>query len=189
MAFPVLPHSMKRWRRTGAKFAMLSLPMLFAMSLAASPARAGERISVGEFAFEAPAGWNRMAPPSPMRRAQFRVLNKDGTDGLVIFYHFRPGDGGSVERNLQRWYSHFKEPNDKLGAVIERRKFGAARLVYFRARGTLIGGGGENPGYALHAAILEGDSGRVFVRFTAPQDLATRHRDAFRRMIESPFRD
>lgn len=123
-----------------------------------------------------------------MRAAQFLVPNPGpGYDGLVVFYRFPPGLGGSADRNIARWYSQFKEPNEALGATIETRGKAGHRLHYFRATGTLIGRDGEMPNYALHAALLDGPAGRVFVRFVAPKAIARANETVFRILIERAF--
>ena len=97
-----------------------------------------------------------------MRAAQFLVQNKaTGYDGIVIFYRFPPGMGGSAERNIARWYSQFKEPKETLGATVETRSRSGRHFHYFRAAGTLVGRDGEMPDTALHAALLDGPEGRV----------------------------
>jgi hypothetical protein len=123
-----------------------------------------------------------------MRKAQFRVPNPaPGFDGIAVFYQFPPGLGGSAERNIARWHSQFKEPNETLGATVETREAAGRQLHYFRATGTLIGRDGEMPGYALHVALLDGPAGRAFVRFVAPKAVARANAAAFRKLIEVAF--
>ncbi len=123
-----------------------------------------------------------------MRTAQFLVPNPgSGHDGIVIFYRFPPGLGGTAERNIARWYSQFKEPKETLGATVETREGPGRRIHYFRATGTLMGRDGEMPGYALHAALLDGPAGRAFVRFVAPQAVARTNEAAFRKLINGAF--
>ncbi len=123
-----------------------------------------------------------------MRKAQFRVPNSGpGFDGIVIFYQFPTGVGGSAERNIARWCSQFKGPKETLGATIETREDDGRRLYYFRATGTLMGRDGEMPGYALHAALLDGPAGRAFVRFVAPKAVARSNEAVFRKLIDGAF--
>jgi hypothetical protein len=115
-----------------------------------------------------------------VRAAQFLVSNAGpGYDGL----------GGSADRNIARWYSQFKESSEALGATIETRDKAGHRLHYFRATGTLIGRDREMPDYALHAALLGGRAGRVFVRFVAPKAIERTNEAAFRKLIETAFGD
>jgi len=154
------------------------------------PAVAGDRFVVGGFWFAAPPGWIRLAVSSAMRKARFRVPNPGaGYDGMVVFYQFGPGMGGSAERNIARWTSQFKETGEALGAAVETRRGAGRRLHYFRATGTLIGRDGEMPGYTPHAALLEGSAGRAFIRFVAPKGLAGANAATFRALIDGAFGD
>ncbi len=161
-----------------------------ALGGAARPGLAEDRFEVAGFSFAAPPAWVRQPAASTMRKAQFLVPNPaPGYDGIVVFYQFPPGLGGSAERNIARWYSQFKELNETLGATIETREGGGRRLTYFRATGTLIGRDGDMPGYALHAALLDGPAGRAFVRFVAPKAVAGANAAAFRKLIDGAFGD
>ncbi len=159
-----------------------------ALGGAARPGLAGDRFEVAGFSFTAPSAWVRQTAASAMRKAQFLVPNPGpGYDGIVIFYQFPPGLGGSAERNIARWYSQFKGPKETLGATIETREDAGRRLYYFRATGTLLGRDGDMPGYALHAALLDGPAGRAFVRFVAPKAVAQTNEAAFRKLIDGAF--
>ena len=43
------------------------------------------------------------------------------------------------------------------------------------------------PDFAFLGAILEAQSGRVFVRFVAPKELAATEAEGFRRMVSEAF--
>ncbi len=128
-----------------------------------------------------------------MRKAQFRVPGDDGgSDGGVVFYHFAPGRGGTTEANIERWYLQVSEPRDELDAQLEERRSGGRRLHLFRAAGTYRGRGLDGaplevPDFAFLGAILEAQSGRVFVRFVAPKDLAATEAEGFRHMMSEAF--
>ena len=159
-----------------------------ALGTGARPGLAEDRFEVAGFSFAAPPAWVRQPAASAMRKAQFRVPNPGpGYDGIIIFYQFPPGLGGTAERNIARWHGQFKEPNETLGAKIETRQAAGRHLHYFRATGTLIGRDGDMPGYALHAALLDGPAGRAFVRFVAPKAVARANAAAFRKLIDGAF--
>jgi hypothetical protein len=168
--------------------------MAFALAVvsAGSRAGAGERFSVGDFDFEAPPGWQRVAPPSAMRKAQFRVpALTGGRDGTVVFYRFAPGAGGSTEANIARWRGQFAEPAERLDAHLEQAERQGRPVHIFRASGTFIGDDGQGgrvevPDYVFFGAILEGASGNVFIRFVAPKALAERNRAAFSALVAGP---
>ncbi len=159
---------------------------------ATAAAAGGERFPVGAFAFEPPQGWQRLATASAMRAAQFRVPGGEEGDGAVVFYHFAPGRGGTTAANIERWYLQFSAPREELDAEVEERRAGGRRLHLFRAAGTYRGrgvGGAplEVPDFAFLGAILEAQSGRVFVRFVAPKELAATEAEGFRRMVSEAF--
>ena len=180
-------------RRQSGRSAWLSLflarvSVLFCLGGIAQPGLAEERLKIAGFSFSTPSIWVRQATTSNMRAAQFLVPNTgSGYDGIVIFFRFPPGLGGSAERNIARWYSQFKEPKELLKAAVETRDREGRRLHYFRATGTLIGRDGDMPNYALHAALLDGPTGRVFVRFVAPKAVARSNQAVFRDLIITAF--
>jgi hypothetical protein len=181
----------ERRRSTGAAGSML-LVVGFLWSIAGNgvshPALAAEPLVVAGFSFARPDGWIRQEAASAMRAAQFVVPSGSrGNDGIVIFFRFPPGIGGTAERNIARWLSQFKEPEETLNAVVETASKESRRFHYFRAAGTLIGRDGEMPDYALHAAVLDGPAGRVFVRFVAPNSVASVNEAAFRKLVDDAF--
>ena len=159
------------------------------LAAAITSADAAETFRVGPFLFTEPQDWQRMAPPNPVRKAQFRVRNPaGGNDGVAIFFHFGPGIGGEPAANITRWYSHFKEPRVALDATVEHLTVDGGARHLFYAQGTFVTAGADGKrrevsDYALLAAMLESRDGAVFVRLVVPAALAGRVRDAFRRMI------
>ena len=183
------------WHRPfAARAPLLGALLALAVALASTGPRAGEgaRFRVGDFDFRAPSGWQRVAPLSAMRKAQFRVpASAGGSDGTVVFYRFPPGVGGSVEANIARWQGQFTEPAERLESHLERSEREGRRVYLFRASGTFIGNDGQGgrvevPDYAFMGAILEGAGGNVFIRFVAPKALADRNQAAFRALVAGP---
>ena len=175
-------------RGPGLRYSLPAIALAIACLLS-GPGRAdAEEFVVGGLNFTAPAGWQRVAPPTPMRKAMFRVPNATG-DGAVTFYHFGPGLGGGPQANIERWRRQFKEPDAQRRARVETKMVGGRKLHLFRGDGTLLSGapGGaktEVPGYAFLGAVIEGPNGDVFVRFIAPSPLADTAEAAFRKMVE-----
>ena len=89
--------------------------MLVAVSLAiVTTARGadepGHKIDAGGLTFQAPAAWKSSPPSSAMRRAELKVAPVEGDKEpaeLVVFAF--PGGAGSVEANVKRWQSQFKD--------------------------------------------------------------------------------
>lgn len=171
--------------------AWLACLVLALAAIVAAKGAAADTFSVADYMFSPPAGWERMDSPSRMRKAQFIVRGKPGgDDGLAIFFHFGPGQGGSPDANMRRWLSQFAEPSEQLGARINQTRIAGRGLHTFQAAGTLQlrRGGRSVAGYALLAAILESPKGDVFVRFVAPDKLAKRYEADFYRMVEDAMR-
>ena len=156
-----------------------------------SPSSAADPFRIADYTFQAPESWESITGGSAMRKAQFVVRNKaGGDDGLVIFFHFGPGRGGSPEANIRRWQSQFVEPIAELGAEAKRTDVGGRVLHEFRATGTLAAGQGRRiPNYTLHAAVLESPAGNVFIRFAGPKELVASEQNRFRGMIENAMRN
>jgi hypothetical protein len=158
--------------------------------LLALPATAGDRqVTVGGLDFAVPPGWVVAAPDSPMRKAELRVPGAlGGPEGLVTFFHFGAGQGGSAADNIARWERQFTEAPAETGARTEVETIGGRQVHWFRAAGTYLAGmpGGPRaprPDHALLGAVLEGPEGNVFVRLVAPRSLADHAGPAWRRMI------
>jgi hypothetical protein len=68
--------------------------------------------------FEAPASWKSSPPSGMMRRAELKVQPIGGDDfpGELVVYAF-PGGVGSVQANLDRWKSQFKDKNGNTPAL------------------------------------------------------------------------
>lgn len=115
-----------------------------------------------------------------MRRAQYRLpaLAPGTQDGECALFHF-PGQGGSVQANLDRWYGQFEQPD---GGSTARR----ARLESFEASGlpvTLVqvsgtyvastgprSGGDPKAGYAMVAGVVETTVGPWFLKCVGPEE-------------------
>lgn len=67
-------------------------------------------VNAGGLSFKAPESWISVPTKSPMRRAQLKVEPVAGDDypAMLVVYAF-PGGAGSVEANLKRWQSQFKD--------------------------------------------------------------------------------
>lgn len=128
---------------------------------------------VGAFEFSRPAGWKWIVPSSGMRKAQLEVPGENHEKAEITFFHFGPGQGGSVNANVERWFSQFP------GGRTSRSEASQGRTLvhYVQAQGTFqsgMPGGPTTPleAYALEGAILQdAQSGDVFVKMTGPEAL------------------
>lgn len=140
------------------------------LCFAASMAVAADPISftVGAFTFERPADWKWIVPTSAMRKAQLAVPGTEG-EAEITFFHFGVGQGGGVEANVNRWFGQFQNAETKQ----RKEVIGTTPVTLVEAAGIFLSGmPGSEPiprsNYALRGAILESDTGDVFVKMTGP---------------------
>jgi len=159
-----------------------------ALLLTSAPAGAeGQRVEFLGHHSEVPAGWVPQPVVSRMRLLQFEVPGEAGVEsGQFVLYYFGPGQGGSVEANVERWRSQFSRPDGaEVEAVIARLE-GAilpATLVELEgsyARSVGMGQVGEVlPDRMLLAAVVETPQGNLHPQLHGPADLVRGQREAF----------
>ncbi|HMJ90979.1 MAG TPA: hypothetical protein VK530_14245 [Candidatus Acidoferrum sp.] len=146
---------------------------------------------VGGFTFKRPAKWESVQPASTMRKAQLRVPGpKQSESADVIFFHFGPGDGGGTQANIDRWFMQFKDAKDKKSTGT---KVGKHKVIYVSTHGTYSGGmpgqpAAALPDYALLGAIIEKETGNVFIKMTGPAEVVKSADGEFRQMVEGAMK-
>jgi len=152
-------------------------------------AEAPATFKVSEFTFARPDKWE-WQNTSPMRKAQLKVNSEDKKSSAeVVFFHFGQGQGGDTKANIDRWFSQFEGPREKLNPKTEEKSIAGRKVIYVHAEGTYLEGpplGQKTPraGYTLLGAILESEEGNVFVKFTGPSSLAKSSQADFQKMVE-----
>jgi hypothetical protein len=136
----------------------------------------------------APSGWSSEGA-RPMRAATYRVAPAAG-DSIAAecgVYFFGPGQGGSVNANLERWKGQFRGPDGKVPpAKVSAHKTGALAVTTIDSAGAYSGTGGtSSPGYRLLGAIVEGPGGNVFVKFTGPAKTIAANQQKFEQLLAS----
>ena len=169
--------------------------LLLMVSACFAPAEeAPTTFKAGDFTFAVPAGWNSATPSSPMRKAELRVPGPEGTgaagEAVVTVFHFGPGQGGTVQQNVDRWFGQFDGGDDAKGAATASETIGTAPVTFARARGTFQSGMPGQPttplaDQALLGAILESPSGDVYVKMTGPAPTVEMAEPAFVQMIRA----
>ncbi|MCS7009507.1 MAG: hypothetical protein NZL93_06185, partial [Chthoniobacterales bacterium] len=115
---------------------LLNIP---ATSLASPPQPTA--FSVGGFEFQRPEGFQWIATTSSLRKAELRVHKQDWPEPVqVLFFHFGPDQGGTIEANISRWLSQFQEPVEKLNAQRADQTVGKTKITMLRAKGTFLSG-------------------------------------------------
>ena len=148
----------------------------------------------GDFSFAVPAGWRSTEPSSPMRKAEIYVPGPEGTgtagEAVVTVFHFGPGQGGTVQQNIDRWFGQFDGENDSKAAASAKETIGTVPVTFARARGTFQSGIPGQPttpleGQALIGAILESPNGDVYIKMTGPAPTVEKAEPAFVQMVRS----
>jgi hypothetical protein len=172
----------------------LRVGLLLALSACLTPAEDAATFSAGDFAFTVPAGWNSVTPASPMRKAELHVPGPEGTgeagEAIITVFHFGPGQGGTVQQNVDRWFGQFDGDNDSKGAATAKETIGTVPVTFARARGTFQSGMPGQPttpleGQALLGAILQSPNGDVYVKMTGPAPTVEKAEPAFVQMIRA----
>ena len=180
---------------------MRALRVWILLCLAALTARAGDKpatFAAGDFTFAVPTGWSSVTPSSPMRKAELRVPGPEGTgaagEAIITVFHFGQGQGGTVQQNVDRWFSQFDGDDETKGAATAKKTIGTVPVTFARARGTFQSGIPGQPttpleGQALLGAILENPNGDVYVKMTGPAPTVEKAEPAFVQMIRSACGD
>jgi hypothetical protein len=116
-----------------------------------------------------------------MRAAQYRIdgpTPEPGDDAEVVLFFFGPGQGGTTEANLDRWYAQFTQPDGKPSreaAVVTVRTVNGLKVTAVDLSGTYTGmatkpgaAAGPVPDTRMLAAAIEGPGGPWFLRIVGP---------------------
>lgn len=152
--------------------------------------------AVAGLSWSVPAVWAEQSQ-RPMRVATYSTETAEGDPGpgeVAVFY-FGPGEGGTVEANVNRWFQQFDQEDGRpTSEVAERETMDVddVRVTLVRASGTYNAAAGPmapradlRPGYRLIGAIAEGPEGAVFFKFTGPEDTVEQEESRFMSMVES----
>lgn len=153
--------------------------------LAFSPGIRAETVKVEAFTFAVPEGWKSVTPSSPMRKAQLEIA-RGPEKAEVTFFHFGADQGGSAADNVTRWFAQF--PGSESKRITENVQAGPVKITFARTEGTFnsgMPGGPTTPmeGYALCGAILESETGNVFIKMTGPNAVVKASAEAFKKMV------
>jgi hypothetical protein len=137
-----------------------------------------------------PPAWKAEAQ-RPMRLATYSVA----PDAECGVYYFGPGQGGSVDANMDRWIGQFLQADgkaSKAAAKIVKHSVHGLAVTTVDVSGGYTGMGGPTmqpgtpmPGYRLLGAIVEGPQGSIFFKFIGPAKAVAANQAAFDKMIAS----
>jgi hypothetical protein len=167
---------------------VVALALSFVLPAVAS-AQAPATGAAGGVQWKVPPSWT-VEKGSSMRVATYTVPGaKPDAAGECAVFFFGPGQGGSVDANLERWSRQFEgSPKAETSA---RRVNGlpvtVARLsgTYLAPGGPMMQSQGKRPGYRLLGAIVEAPEGLVFFKLTGPAPTVTAAEKAFESLVSS----
>lgn len=123
-----------------------------------------------------PPEWKRVPPKNAMRKATYEIPAATGeAEGaeLSVFY-FGPGQGGSVDQNIDRWTGQFqglkKEQAQRAERVVNDLTQHTVEVVSGTFAGTSMGPHappqGAKEGQGLLGAVVESPSGLYFFKLS-----------------------
>ncbi len=150
---------------------VFSLILLLA-ALRPASAQAPGAATAGGVGWTVPSTWAQERVSS-MRVATYKVPGStpDAAGECAVFF-FGPGQGGSVDANLERWSRQFEgSPKPERS----ERRVNDLPVTVVRLAGTYLAPGGpmmqsqgKRPGYRLLGAIVQAPEGLVFFKLTGP---------------------
>jgi hypothetical protein len=139
-----------------------------------------------------PPAFKRVPPSNPMRKASFVVprVAGDTEDGELTVFYFGPGQGGSIDANVDRWVKQFGEvkPGDVKRA--DREANGLRQHTVELESGTFsagmgMGGGKPKENFGLIGGIVETPSGAYFFKLTGPSKTVKKAKPDFYKLLDS----
>jgi hypothetical protein len=153
----------------------------------------GKRV-LGAIAVAAPAGWKEEPVTSSMRRGQWKIDAEGGQAELVVYYFGQMG-AGSVEKNLERWYGQFEQPDgrpSKEAAQTTEKTVADMKVTRVEVGGRYVAetrpGSGQRQDVAnarMLAAIVEAPDGAYYFKLVGPEPTVKAAAAGFDSMLES----
>jgi hypothetical protein len=163
--------------------ALLILPLSFIGPL---DVLADQPVNLLDMVSSVPDAWVFETPKSEMRRLQFAVPGPDGAGAEFVVFYFGPGQGGTLEANLERWTSQFKGPDGgPVEPVVTEIGTDQVPAVLVELRGSYGRSVGMGQGdevledRMLLAGIIETPQGNLYPQLHGPADLVSAQRESF----------
>ena len=141
-----------------------------------------------------PPGLRRVQPKNAMRKASYEVphASGDSEDGELAVFYFGPGQGGSIDANVDRWVKQFSGVAASDVKRADREANGLRQHTVEIQHGTfdagqMAMGGSKGPknDYALLGAIVETPGGAYFFKMTGPSRTVAAARAPFQQLLDS----
>jgi len=148
-----------------------------------SPQDRPARPAVDVIKFDAPEGWVKEEPSSNMRKAQYKVPDKDkkGADAqMALFYFGNRND--MLDDNLKRWAQQMGAADPKT-EVLQ----GKCKIHLVDLKGTYTGDQQTGPqeNQRLLAAVVENADGPWYFKLVGPAETVGPWRDDFIKMLKA----
>lgn len=159
--------------------------------------QAAASVSQGDLRLKPPEGWVNERPSSSMRVSQYQLPAADGDAeaASLVVYYFGPGQGGSVDANLDRWIGQMQPPDgrpSKDKAKTETTTVNGMRVTLLDVVGTYAGGdmggggaGQSKPNFRMRAGVIETPKGAYFIKLVGPEKTVARWDQAFQEFVRS----
>ncbi len=176
-----------RVNRWGVLFGGLAT-VLFAMG--ASRQEGTQKVDLGGVTFEAPAAWKQVQPKSSMRRAQFTLAAVEGDTepGELAVFVFADG-AGTVQSNVERWQSQFKDAEGKTppvdSKVVKGKNVDVTRVSVQGTYSDPFSGKGAQKGFRLLGGIVQTPKGGYYLKLVGPEKTITAAEKGFDALLAS----
>jgi len=162
---------------------LLVAPMLLAGFGSAS---SDQSVAFIDMESSVPDAWVAETPKSEMRQLQFRVPAAEGEGAEFVVYFFGPGQGGTLEANIERWQSQFKAPDGgPVDPAVSEIGTDAIPATLVELRGSYGRSVGMGPSddlltdRMLLAGVVETPKGNLYPQLHGPAELVVGQRDGF----------
>lgn len=141
------------------------------------------RPAVDPIKFEAPKEWTKEEPANNMRKAQYKVPDKDkkAADAQLALFYFGPNND-MLDDNVKRWAQQMGADDPK-AEVIK----GKCKITLVDLKGTYTGDSkaGEQPNSRLLAAVVEDTDGPWYFKLVGPADTVGGWKEEFVTMLKA----
>lgn len=136
--------------------------------------------------FEAPKEWTKEEPSSAMRKAQYRIPDKEAKAKpaeLAVFYF--GANSGLLKANLERWAGQMGQTDPKVEVIEGNHKIHLVDLA-----GTYTGdaAAGPLPDARMLAAVVEAPDGPWYFKITGPAESVGDWKDEFVKLLKAAKR-
>lgn len=156
------------------------------------PASVAARASA-KLSWTDPPAWKRSPPSNPMRLAEYSLPKSAGDADApeCVVNTFGPGQGGTVDANVDRWIRQF-DPASASSVEKQSKKIGALDVTIVELSGTwrgmtMPGAPPSQPksGQRMLAAIVDHPTGLHFFKIVGPDASVKEAKGAFVAMLET----